>query len=272
MLGRQHILLSIETVTPFLIPFIFLGNDSLIQYGFAFFIAVFIGSLTPDADCRGKASIYYKFPLVDKLMKRVIIKIVNLFFKIPKIKDKIKEGYEVKEEHRGIMHAPIGILISSFILTIILSIFLIVFTLFNFIFVIVIFFGLLIGQFLHILEDSTTITGINWKFPFGDKKIQGEINTWNKEDPRPKIYSFILGAISIILLLGYSFNKINFSLWILYPALLILITLLWVIFLKISIGSNKSNKIKDSSFYEGDELEAEAKKGEIKFKKKEKGR
>ena len=65
MLGRDHINISIAFFLPFLIPFLFLDTGNII-FLVVLMASIFIGSLLPDADCGGRASIYYKFPLIDK--------------------------------------------------------------------------------------------------------------------------------------------------------------------------------------------------------------
>ena len=237
MLGKHHIALSVGTVLPFLIPLFFIDSAAL-TYAIAFLFAVFVGSLTPDADCGGKATIYYRFPIVDFLMKKAIIKPVVFVFRMLSRNKKIKLKYEVREEHRGIMHAPIGILISSFMFTIIILIFMLIFKLFNIYTLLLVFLGLLVGQFLHLLEDSCTVAGIDWKFPFGTKKIYGNIYTFSKYegkiDIRPKIYQYILGAFSLLLLLGYAFDKIIWPLWLVYLCIFLIVGLLWLSFLTLS--------------------------------------
>ncbi|MDO8517029.1 MAG: metal-dependent hydrolase [Nanoarchaeota archaeon] len=244
MLGRYHVGLSLGTILPFLIPLFFLSNSNAIQYGIVFLIAIIIGSLTPDADCGGKSKLYYDFEIVYILMQP-IQKITELIFKSSHLKDKVNLEYEVKKEHRGIMHAPIGILISTILLLLILSTFLVIFKLFNPIFLLILFFGLLIGQFLHLLEDSCTISGINWKFPFGTKIMNGEIYTWDKKDLRCKNFQIILIITIILLILGYSFNKISTNFWVIYPLIFIIIVFLWFIFMgvvKVKVFNSLINK------------------------------
>jgi membrane-bound metal-dependent hydrolase YbcI (DUF457 family) len=233
MLGKQHLLLSTGTILPFLIPLVFLENNLPLVYALIFYIAVMIGSLTPDADCRGKSKLHYDFPFVYVLMKPIQWFTVKLF-RSKKIRSKLKVEKDVKEEHRGIMHSPIGILISSFLLSLILLGILVGLKMFNLIIILIVFFGLFIGQLLHLIQDSCTRTGINWKFPFGDKLVKGKIFTGNRKDKRVKRYICVLNIIPVMLIVLYTMQEMNFSLWLLYPLLVILIGLLWVLFLRIS--------------------------------------
>jgi|APSaa5957512622_1039677.scaffolds.fasta_scaffold32800_1 membrane-bound metal-dependent hydrolase YbcI (DUF457 family) len=233
MLGKQHMLLSTGTVLPFLIPLVFLESNLPLLYAIIFYIAVMIGSLTPDADCGGKSKLHYDFPYVYVAMKPIQWLTVKLF-RSKKIRAKLKVEKEVKEEHRGIMHSPIGILISSFLLSLVLMGILILLNSLNGIIILIIFAGLFIGQFLHLLQDSCTKTGINWKFPFGDKLVKGKIFTGDSKDKRPLIYISILNFVPVMLIVLYAMQEMNFSLGLLYSLLVVLMSLLWLLFLKIS--------------------------------------
>ena len=107
MLGRHHLAISVLIVLPFLIPFLFLNVDLILPI--TFFIAVAIGSLIPDADCGGKSKLHYDFYIVDLIMKKTINPLVIKIFNLISKKKPEKFEYEVKDEHRGIMHAPIGV-------------------------------------------------------------------------------------------------------------------------------------------------------------------
>lgn len=241
MLGRHHISITIASILPFLIPIIFNGNADLTQVNLnlplVFFIAAFIGSLTPDSDCGGKASIHYKFPLVDWIMKNIIVKSIVFIFQIF-VSKKYNLDYEVKEEHRGIMHSPIGVLFSSFVLTVFFLIASLLIDMFNIWAVFLVFAGMLIGQLLHLLEDSCTVSGINWKFPFGKKEINGQIYTFqkieDKKDVRPSIFQYTLLSFSLILVILYHFNKLTLSLWLLYLVISGVVLLVWLLILFLS--------------------------------------
>lgn len=210
MLGKDHINISIAFVIPFLIPLVFLnlGGDYIAFV--SFMVAVLIGSLLPDADCGGKATIYYRFPEIDTFMKKVVGKSIIWSFNHLITKKKIQTEHNVGDEHRGIMHSPIGVLFSSLMLVIPILIFALIFNMFNGLIIFAIFTGLVIGQLLHLFEDSCTISGINWLFPFKTKEIKGKIYTFSKDptkkDIRPTIYAGILYFLVVILVIGYSLN------------------------------------------------------------------
>lgn len=250
MLGRHHISITLGTLFPFVIPLLFIENANHIA-AFAFLVAGFVGSLTPDADCGGNATLHYKFRIVDWLMKNTIIKLVVFVFS-RFVTKKYSLEYKVKEEHRGIMHAPIGILISSFMLSILPIAAIIYAKMFDVWLALGIFFGLLIGQFLHLLEDSCTVSGINWKFPFGTKELKGQIYTFQKEegrkDFRPLLYQMMLGSVSLILFFSYGLNKMTWPLWQLYPTLLIIIIVIWLIMITLSKSKSHMWYIKAATY------------------------
>lgn len=212
MLGKDHINISIAFFLPFLIPFFFL-NVGNFNFLIALMVSIFIGSILPDADCGGKATIYYRFPVIDGFMKKVVGKLIIKIFEILVTKEKIKTEFDVKDEHRGIMHSPIGVLFSSLLLTLPILIFVLLLNLFNFIVILGIFLGLLIGQFLHLFQDSCTVSGINWGFPFKPKELKGTIYTFSKDsekaDVRPLFYSGIFYFLTILLVIGYAFEFLN---------------------------------------------------------------
>jgi hypothetical protein len=75
-----------------------------------------------------------------------------------------------------------------------------------------IFLGLISGQFLHLLEDSCTVSGLKWLFPFGIGELNGKIYTGiknEKKDIRPFLYSTSLFLLSTILLILHSLGTIN---------------------------------------------------------------
>ena len=232
MLGKQHVSITLATIFPFLIPTLFLENGDYLLIFSSVILASVVGSLTPDADCGGKSKLYYDFKFVYDIMLPLQKLVVWIFEKF-NLTHKLNLEYEVKNEHRGIMHAPIGILISTSILTIIaFLITLIVFVESILIVSIIVFAGLLVGQFLHLMEDSCTVAGINWNFPFGTKELKGRIYTFNKfegkKDIRPIIYEYSLWSISIVLFFGYAFDKIILPILVVNSLILLGVILVWL--------------------------------------------
>lgn len=133
------------------------------------------------------------------------------------------------------MHSLMGILISSFLLTV-FSFATIVLVGSSLWIIPIIFSGLLFGQFMHLLEDSCAVSGINWMFPFGTKEINGNMNTFQKEeirDIRPAIFQYSLCSISLAIFLMHSFN-ISLDLWIFYPIIAVVVISIWIIIMSLS--------------------------------------
>lgn len=232
MLGKQHASITIATIFPLLIPTLFYDSNYQL-YSISILIAVLIGSLTPDADCGGKSKLYYDFKFVHDIMIP-LHKSVIWIFNQSSIQTKFNLECEVNNKHRGIMHAPVGILISSLLLTIVATIITLVFYTESTIAVtFTVFVGLLTGQFLHLMEDSCTVSGINWKFPFGTKELRGKIYTFSKiegkKDIRPTIYEYSLWSITALLIMGNAFEKISLTQFTTYPLILLAIVLVWIL-------------------------------------------
>ena len=239
MLGKDHISLTVFSVIPFIVPALFL-NNTVLTWTIVFLLFAIIGSLLPDSDVKGKATIYYRFPILDFIMKNFVIWVLILAFNNPTIKRKIKSVYEVKNEHRGIMHSPVGVLSSSLILTIIFFIVLVGLERFNFLLVFIAFVSLVFGQLMHMLQDSCTVSGINWAFPFGVRTLGGTISTWNTSrsadpvDIRPSLYRVILVIYFFIWFLIGGLGKIPSSASMYYILIGLGILLLWFLFLVLS--------------------------------------
>ncbi|AIJ05141.1 hypothetical protein JH146_0290 [Methanocaldococcus bathoardescens] len=174
-----------------------INHIEYLYYSFCIIFSASIGALLPDADSEGKSKLYYKYRAIYYLMI-LIYDIIVLFFNNQKIKEKLKIGYNIKKQHRGILHTPIGVFLSSLLLTAIFSLIYITFSIYlgisiDFLIVLSIFIGLFFGQIMHLIEDSFTVSGINWLFPFGNKIINGKIYTFGKDgkvDIRPELYTW----------------------------------------------------------------------------------
>ena len=225
MRGEDHTTITAATFFPFLLPAI-LDREIDVILPLIFFVSAIIGSLTPDADCEEKSALYYRCEIVYFLMKFVIMKPVTLFFQNT-INKRFKLEHVVGEEHRGIMHSPIGVFMSSLFLSVIVFIFMLFFKFVNIWVLAAIFLGLLCGQLMHLLQDSCTVLGINWKFPFGTKMLKGEIYT-SRKDVRLLILYLSLLALSAILFFSYkNIQQMNLSLWGLYAIIFFCVFFVW---------------------------------------------
>ncbi len=232
MLGKDHVSISLGTVLPFTIPLIFSDNAHPL-YAVCILVAAVIGSLTPDADCGGKPKLHYDFGIVYDIMVP-LHKLIVFSFSFFNLKEKMNLEYVVEERHRGVMHSPIGVFISSFVLTLLTTIAgYLIFRDINTAIVGFIFIGLISGQFLHLLEDSCTVSGINWLFPFGTGELKGSIYTGNKiegkKDVRPLLYRVSLLSFSAILVVLHSLEAIDINGSGIYFLIFAVVTLIWVL-------------------------------------------
>jgi membrane-bound metal-dependent hydrolase YbcI (DUF457 family) len=228
---------------PFTIPLIFSDNSHPV-YAFCLLVAAAIGSLIPDADSDEKPKLHYDFKVIYDIMVP-LHKLIVFSFAFFNLKEKMNLQYVVEKQHRGVMHSPIGVFISSFVLTLLITIVgYLIFHGINATFISLLFLGLILGQLLHLLEDSCTVSGINWLFPFGTRELKGSIYTGNKiegkRDIRPFLYKLFLLFFSVILLVFHSLGTINVNEPVIYLLIFAAVTLIWsLIFLTAKI--NKDN-------------------------------
>lgn len=235
MLGRQHLTISMSTVLPFFIPLFFTDlAGTLMLSGIIFLAVISAGSLIPDADCGGKSKLYYDMPYIYQMMipiQWVVTKTFQLLYR----KTDMKLEYVSDNEHRGIMHAPVGILFTSILFVLIALLIMVFLKNISIVLLFVIFFGLFLGQILHILEDSCTRSGINWKYPFGTKEIKGRIYTFGKiegsKDIRPGVFNGILTGISVLVAAHYMFLNSPLPVWLIYLLIFTAVILTWALIL-----------------------------------------
>lgn len=230
MLGKDHVSITLGTVFPFTIPLIFSENSHPV-YACCLLVAAVIGSLIPDADSDEKPKLHYDFKVIYDIMVP-LHKLIVFSFAFFNLKEKMNLQYVVEEQHRGVMHSPIGVFISSFVLTLLITIVgYLIFHGINATFISLLFLGLILGQLLHLLEDSCTVSGINWLFPFGTRELKGSIYTGNKiegkRDIRPFLYKFFLLFFSAILLIFHSLGTIDVNESGIYLLIFAVVALIW---------------------------------------------
>lgn len=242
MLGKDHVSITLGTIFPFTIPLIFSENSHPL-YAFCLLMAAVIGSLIPDADSDEKPKLHYDFKIIYYIMVS-LHKLIVFSFNFFNLKEKMNLQYIVEEQHRGIMHSTVGVFISSFVLTLLTTIVgHFIFHGINANFIGLLFLGLISGQFLHLLEDSCTVSGIKWLFPFGTGELKGSIYTVNKiegkKDIRPFLYRVFLFFISAILLILHLLEIIDVNDSSTYFLIFAVVTLVWsLIFLTAKIEND----------------------------------
>ncbi|RLG21135.1 hypothetical protein DRN74_03815 [Candidatus Micrarchaeota archaeon] len=232
MLGKDHMSLSFLTALMVSLPLYLgqvIGSDILI----CFIFTVIIGSLLPDTDCNGTPLLYWKFGPLYYLMKVLVFPSTKFVLKFIIEKRDMCNLYseEINDEHRGIMHSPAGIITSSALLTIFIALFLYVLGYFHIIYTFVAFLGFFGGQFLHLLQDTCTKSGVNWGYPFTNNLLRGDISTFRKQgeqvDGRLKEFQAILFSGIIFVIAIYSYSNKNFFIY-LYPVIILISMLIWI--------------------------------------------
>ena len=224
MLGKDHLEITFVFSVPLILYLILcvLSFELPIYIVVVFPICIIIGSLIPDADCNGEPTLSRKYNIVYLLMKPIYKSVVWITASLSKKYP--KHIYSKVEEHRGILHSLVGVFFSSFILSILLAILLFISSYFvevlnpqNIVYVFIFgVIGLLLGQILHLAEDSCTKSGIKWFLPFSKKLIRGNIATKSEKgskriDIRPRKFAQILGttgaASSCLIILLWTFES-----------------------------------------------------------------
>jgi membrane-bound metal-dependent hydrolase YbcI (DUF457 family) len=62
----------------------------------------------------------------------------------------------------------------------------------------------LTGGLFHLLEDTCTVSGVAWVYPFRTGRFCGSIQTGNAWDIRPKVYEGMLAAGIVVLVIASS--------------------------------------------------------------------
>lgn len=131
MLGKTHIVATGAIITTYYVSFPLITNHALLDAGIATACAC-LGAIIPDCDTKNS--------LINKILP---FKLYRHF------------------KHRGFMHTLIGLFCFSLIIGIICLPF-------NNSLINSAFTALILGYFLHLVEDSFSLDGINWFYPFTD--------------------------------------------------------------------------------------------------------
>lgn len=199
MLRKQHLALSFFIILPLVFALLLSKIGVIVFLAVFFFFCVMAGTLLPDLDSALGMGLAKNNKFIF-IVTQLLYPVTGMFFEY--LSFRVDWKHDIRFKHRGIMHSPIGIIASSFILTLIIFIptFLLVLTPLltwtAYVFPLVIFLGLIFGQFLHLIEDSCTVSGINWKFPFGTRTIKGKIST-GADYFRPYLLIFFCFLIAI---------------------------------------------------------------------------
>ncbi|QGA80518.1 metal-dependent hydrolase [Candidatus Nanohalobium constans] len=205
MLGRQHLMLSVASVSVVLAPFL-LRAELLV---FTLFFGVAIGSLIPDVDAPD-AAVFHRdvrglsgdfgsavnnlvgpvLPVFGYSTKYLIYKPV-----VKLLEFLTSEDYCFEEKHRTFSHSVLGVFTMTVLTGVYLVPVLLSLELLAPFYLLAFLSAYMIGAFLHMLEDSCTKTGIAWNSPFSETRIKGQIST-GKDVRKPRIFLYWLGMLT----------------------------------------------------------------------------
>ncbi|GEM_PF-260267 len=242
MLGRHHLLLSIFTVAILFVPY-FQENTELTL---VILIGIAIGSLIPDADSPDAAifheKVYVKgnlgkiinglfaplFPLFGYTTKYAIYKPSVFIF----AKTFLKK-YNISERHRGFLHSFIGIGTATIFTAIYLSIILLAIDLFDIWLFLSFIVAYSFGALMHLIEDSSTVTGTQFNYPFSNLILKGELVTRPDSAQKPDIFTGFLGFLVIALFFAIELGYTPYSDWLITAVSVLFLLLSWAIFLSL---------------------------------------
>lgn len=245
MLGRHHLVISLATVSPVILPFTDF-NPALV---FSVFFGTVIGSLIPDTDSRDATIFHEKvkglngdfglffndfmapvFPVFGYGTKYLIYKPAVMLY------DHVifRNSYSFQEKHRAFSHSFLGVITMALVTGIYISPLVVflglpVFYLTGFLG------GYVSGAFLHLLEDSCTKTGIAWNSPFSDTKLKGGLTTSAKPEhtKNPRRFLYVLTAVtSGVVFLSFS-GQYSFTAFEVAGIGTGAVSLAWLFFLKL---------------------------------------
>ncbi|MBN1431584.1 MAG: metal-dependent hydrolase [Methanomicrobiaceae archaeon] len=237
MRGEQHVFYTLLSAGILLSPVI---SVNYIPWIIVFLVAVFIGSLAPDADSadsaimhgipggEGPVRIFRRhtvlfLPVFGYLIRYLIYFPLSLMVWI------ITLG-RVKPKHRGLLHSLFGIFFMSVIVTSCLLIVLYILSAWAFSeFALVFGAGFLFGAFMHLVEDSCSKSGVFWFFPFSKIKMRGLLLLKSK---RNLLVTAVLG-IGFAAVYVRDFTQ-TFPPGIPFAASVVVLLFSWVIILSIS--------------------------------------
>jgi len=203
---------------------------------------IIIGSLTPDVDAPD-ATIFHLSSYSHQRAAPPLLKIIGLlsavfgyfiryFIYIPlSILLHFVLGDPEYRRHRGLLHTPLGIVLTTVVL---LCYTLVILTVMGKQFsdgIVLGGVGFCSGGFLHLLEDSCTVGGIAWKFPLSPSRLRGGIRIGRAGDPRAPLMVITLIASNLVLLYS-EYRGVVTNVLVVTSVVLFLCS--WVFFLALS--------------------------------------
>ena len=210
MLGRDHLLLTIATVSLVLAP-LFTRYPTVVLVAL---VGTAIGSLIPDADSPDAAifhmnvsglrggigsvlnSIGILYPVFGYVTKYLIYKPSVQFYD-----SFVFTETNIEERHRGFLHSFLGLGTATVLTGVYLLPLLYVLGIVSVVFIGVFLLAYLTGAILHLVEDSCTKSGIQWHYPFRQWRIRGNLTTTTRlaDTIYQRVFSVILGGGVVLL-------------------------------------------------------------------------
>ena len=198
MLGRHHFLISVSTALALSAPAILAFGDPRL---WLFPIFTGFGALLPDVDGDDAAIFHGRIGGTSRFLGRRIARFINNFFgPLNRLlgfagKYLLYFPYRVmagaKDEHRGVFHSVYAGLFSALMVSAVVFVCVAAAGKADFIAIAAVFAGLFFGFFLHLLEDSCTISGIDFLAPFGSFILRGSHSTNGKSQLLPDLMAYI---------------------------------------------------------------------------------
>ncbi|MFB6245223.1 MAG: metal-dependent hydrolase [Candidatus Nanohaloarchaea archaeon] len=208
MLGSQHLLLSLGSAAVLLSPYAterpFLSVVAL--------SGVALGSLIPDVDAKDAKVFHRSVTEVGGTSGRLINGSLGLLFPIfgyitkyaiyrPSllIYDLAFRNYSFEDSHRSFSHSLLGVLTMTALTGAYLYPLLRYFGASYKVHFSTFLLSYMAGAFLHMLQDSSTKTGIAWNYPFSSRKLSGELVT-GEDVLKPRLFVIFLFSSAALLL------------------------------------------------------------------------
>jgi len=246
MLGRHHLLLSLFTVAFLFVPYF----EKYSELTLFVLIGVAIGSLIPDADSPDAAIFHEKihvggnvgavinnvvsplFPAFGYITKYAIYKPSVYIFGATFLKK-----YNVVERHRGFLHSFFGIATSTVFTAVYLLILLKLVNLLNWRYFLIFMLSYSFGALMHLIEDSATVTGTQYNYPFSNFIVKGKLITRSDSARMPEYFTRYLGFVVVALLFVMKLGYLSYSNWFISLLSIIFLLLSWVIFMFLVAGA-----------------------------------